>query len=68
MLMMIKLSVLLISRITGLWNGNGVRRVANCFSVETDKEVGLISCLTLEILLSTKTEIVSSSAMGLIEE
>jgi hypothetical protein len=46
MLMMIKLSVLLISRITVLWNGNLVRRVAKWLPVEMDKEMGLISCLT----------------------
>jgi hypothetical protein len=46
MLMMIKLSMSLISRITVLWNGNGVRRVAKWLPVEMDKEVGLISCLT----------------------
>jgi hypothetical protein len=46
MLMMIKLSMSLISTITVLWNGNGVRRVAKWLPVEMDKEVGLISCLT----------------------
>jgi hypothetical protein len=46
MLMMIKLSMSLICRITVLWNGNGVRRVAKWLPVEMDKEVGLISCLT----------------------
>jgi hypothetical protein len=49
MLMMIKLSMSLISRITVLWNGNGVRRVAKWLPVEMDKEVGLISCLTQEM-------------------
>jgi hypothetical protein len=42
MLMMIKLSMSLISRITVLWNGNGVRRVAKWLPVEMDTEVGLI--------------------------
>jgi hypothetical protein len=46
MLMMIKLSMSLIGRITVLWNGNGVRRVAKWLPVEMEKEVGLISCLT----------------------
>jgi hypothetical protein len=47
MLMMIKkLSMSLISTITVLWNGNGVRRVAKWSPVEMDKDVGLISCLT----------------------
>jgi hypothetical protein len=46
MLMMIKLSMSLISRMTVLWNGNGVRRVAKWLPVEMDKEVGLISYLT----------------------
>ncbi len=46
MWMMIKLSMSLIGRITVLWNGNGVRRVAKWLLVEMDKEVGLISCLT----------------------
>jgi hypothetical protein len=46
MLMMIKLSMSLISRITVLWNGNRVQRVAKWLPVEMDKEVGLISCLT----------------------
>jgi hypothetical protein len=46
MLMMIKLSMSLSSRITVLWNGNRVRRVAKWLPVEMEKEVGLISCLT----------------------
>jgi hypothetical protein len=46
MLMMIKLSMSLIGRITVLWNGNRVRRVAEWLPVEIDMEVGLISCLT----------------------
>ena len=45
MLMMIKLSMSLINRITVLWNGNRVRRVAKWLPVEMDKEVELISCL-----------------------
>jgi hypothetical protein len=49
MLMMIKLSMSLSGRITVLWNGNGVRRVAKWLPVEMDKEVGLISCLTQEM-------------------
>jgi hypothetical protein len=49
MLMMIKLSLSPIGRITVLWNGNGVRRVAEWLPVEMDKEVGLISCLTQEM-------------------
>jgi hypothetical protein len=46
MLMMIKLSMSLISTITVLWNGNGVRQVGKWLPVEMEKEVGLISCLT----------------------
>jgi hypothetical protein len=49
MLMMIKLSMSLIRRITVLWNGNGVRRVAKWLPVAMDKEVGLISCLNQEM-------------------
>jgi hypothetical protein len=49
MLMMIKLSMSLISRITVLWNGNRVRRVAKWLPVEMDKELELISCLTQEM-------------------
>ncbi len=46
MLMMIKLSMSLIRRITVLWNGDGVRRVAKWLPVEMEKEMDLISCLT----------------------
>jgi hypothetical protein len=49
MLIMIKLSMSLSGRITVLWNGNGVRRVAKWLPVEMEKEVGLISCLTQEM-------------------
>jgi hypothetical protein len=49
MLMMIKLSMSLISRITVLWNVNRVQRVAKWLPVEMEKEVGLISCLTQEM-------------------
>jgi hypothetical protein len=49
MLMMIKLSMSLIIRITVLWNGNGVRRVAKWLPVEMEVEVGLISCLTQQM-------------------
>jgi hypothetical protein len=45
MLTMIKLSMSLILRITGLWNGNGARQVAEWLPVEMVKEAGLISCL-----------------------
>jgi hypothetical protein len=45
-LMMMKLSMSLMTRITVLWNGNVVRRVAKWLPVEMDKEVGLISCLS----------------------
>ncbi len=48
-LMMIKLSMSLMSRVTVLWNGNGVRRVAKWLPVEMDREVGLISCLTQQM-------------------
>ena len=41
MLMMIKLSMSLIERITVLWNGNRVRRVAKWLAVEMKKEVEL---------------------------
>jgi hypothetical protein len=47
MLMMIKLSMSLIGRITVLWNGNRVPRVAKRLLV--GMEVGLISCLTQEM-------------------
>jgi hypothetical protein len=49
MLMMIKLSMSLISRITVLWNGNRMRRVAKWLPVEMDKEVRLISCLAQQM-------------------
>jgi hypothetical protein len=49
MFMMVKLSMSLITRITVLWNGNGVRRVAKWLPVEMDKEVGRISCLTQQM-------------------
>ena len=46
MLMMIKLSMSLINRITVLWHGNRVRRVVKWLPVEMNKEMGLINCLT----------------------
>jgi hypothetical protein len=49
MLMMIKLSMSLNSRITVLWNGNRVRRVVKWLPVVMEKEAGLISCLTQEM-------------------
>jgi hypothetical protein len=49
MLMMTKLSMSLISRITVLWNGNGMRRVAKWLPVEMDVEVGLIICLSQQM-------------------
>jgi hypothetical protein len=49
MLMMIKLSMSLISRITVLWNGNWVPRVAKWLLVEMEKEMGRISCLIQEM-------------------
>ncbi len=49
MLMMIKLSMSLISRITVLWNGNQLRLVAKWLPVEMEKEMGPISCLTQEM-------------------
>jgi hypothetical protein len=49
MLMTIKLSMSLISTITVLWNGNGVRRVAKWSPVEMEVEVGLIICLTQQM-------------------
>jgi hypothetical protein len=49
MLMMIKLSMSLISRITVLWNGNWVRRVAMWLLVEMEKEMGRISYLIQEM-------------------
>jgi hypothetical protein len=49
MLMMIKLSMSRMTRITVLWNGNRVQRVAKWMLVEIGKEVVLISCLTQEM-------------------
>jgi hypothetical protein len=46
MLMMIKLSMSLMGRITVLSNGNWARQVAKWLPVEMNEEVGLISCLT----------------------